>query len=677
MPSIPTRLATTLLSLLLLVTATATAAPAAADDVSGQLKKLSLEELLDTRVTLASKKSEQLRDAPAAIYVIGSEEIRRSGLNSIPELLRLVPGLEVARISASKWAITSRGFNGTYANKLLVLIDGRSVYTPTFSGVNWDEIDLLLPDVDRIEVIRGPGATLWGANAVNGVINIVTLDTTDTDGWLLTGGAGDPEQGFAGLRYGTALGSDAHLRLWAKGQQQNRFSLVNGSEAKDDWRSWRGGIRSDWQPRDGDRFTLQGTIFDGEAGQTETVLNSFTFPTHLTRDSDISFEGGSILGRWTRQLDAGGELSLQLYYDRSDRNEQTLEETRQTGDLDLQHRFPLSEKQELVWGAGYRLLRDDFGNSLPFGLLPDSRTRHLYSAFLQDDITLQADRWRLIVGSKFEHNDFTGFELQPNLRLVFTPDDDTTVWGAVSRAVRTPSRVDNDTRINFAAWQDWSSFPPTLFVMGRQGSDAVESEELTAYELGLRMQPAERLSLDLALFLNDYSDLVTTETGTPFFETSPAPAHMFIPLVNVNNGKGQTYGGELLLAWDALDIWRLTASYSYLQMHLEEPAAGGLTEDLEGSSPQHQAKLRSQLDLPQDLEFDASLHYVDRLKAQDIDSYLRLDLRLGWMPADWIELSLVGQNLLDDRHAEFSDNVGFYHSSETPRGGYAQVTLSY
>ncbi len=436
---------------LLLVTAslTLTCSAVSAERSNGvDLTELSIEEVLQLEVTSAAKKPQKLANTAAAIFAITADDIRRSGATSIPEALRMVPGLQVARIDANKWAITSRGFNGRFANKLLVLIDGRSVYTPSFSGVYWEVQDTLLADVDRIEVIRGPGAALWGANAVNGIINIITKHARDTRGSLLTAGAGTEERGFGSLRYGTALSDAAFLRFYAK--YFNRDSSVDpeGQDTSDAWEMVRSGLRLDWQLTDHDDLTVQGDVYHGDAAQTLS-LPSFLPPFRERRTVDIDWAGGNLLARWQHRFSELSNLTLRAYYDRTDRDEKDIiRETRDTFDLDVQHQFSWGSRQDIIWGLGYRFTDDKFTSSPFITIQPNSRSQHLFSAFVQDDITLIKDRLHVILGSKFEHNDYTGFEIQPTARLLWTPHKRHTVWTSISRAVRTPSRGDNDTLTN-------------------------------------------------------------------------------------------------------------------------------------------------------------------------------------------------------------------------------------
>ncbi|MCP5005924.1 MAG: TonB-dependent receptor plug domain-containing protein, partial [Planctomycetes bacterium] len=411
------------------------------------LTSLSLEDLMNIKVTSVSKRPQKLIDAASAIYVITQEDIRRSGATNIPDALRRVPGIQVAHINMNTWAITSRGLNSFLSNKLLVLMDGRSVYTPLFSGVYWDVQDTLLEDIDRIEVIRGPGASLWGDNAVNGVINIITKQAGDTQGGLLSTGYGNEQQGFGNLRYGNKIGNDAYFRVYSKYFNRDNAVDASGKKTNDSWHAQRGGFRIDWDIKKQDSLTVQGDIYDSKFGETAATV-SLTSPFSNTINDDSKFAGWNVLTRWKHTFSEYSNFELQLYYDQTERESIKLREDRDTYDFDFQHRFKFGERQDVVWGLGYRLTHDNIRNSFDFSFNPDSRSMSLYSGFVHDEITLIEDKLRLTVGSKLSYNVFTGLEVQPNARLLWKPCERHSTWLSFSRAVRTPSRAENDIRIN-------------------------------------------------------------------------------------------------------------------------------------------------------------------------------------------------------------------------------------
>jgi iron complex outermembrane receptor protein len=647
------------------VTLAATVAAQEAYHPPAELKKLSVEELLDIDVTSVSKYPEKLSEAAAAVAVLTQEDIHDSGVTSIPEALRLVPGLDVARVDSHTWAISSRGFNDIFANKLLVLIDGRTVYTPLFSGVFWEVQDTLLEDIDRIEVVRGPGATLWGANAVNGVISIITKSARDTQGLLISAGGGTEDRGFGSVRYGVKLDDDAFLRIYTKYFTRDSSVLANDTDAHDAWDMYQAGFRLDWEPTKQNSFTVQGDAYTGSQDETYVVPTiSPPFARKIETTDDVS--GGNLLGRWSHNFSVDSQLSVQAYFDRTERTSAIFGEKRDTGDIDLQHRFALGDRQDVIWGLGFRTTRDDVANSLNVSLRPDSRTLNLYSGFVQDEITIVPERFRLTIGSKFEHNDFTGFEIQPSARVLWTPGHSQSFWASVSRAVRTPSRAESDIVLNSAG------APPGLVTIF--GNPDMESEKLLAYEFGYRIQPINQLKLDLTAFYNDYDDLRTLEP------IRPGPLS---PSIVANKLFGESYGAEISATAQVMSRWRLQGSYTYLdvQLHRESGSHDSSTEiTVERSSPHHQFFVRSILDLGWNVQFDSTLRYVDVLPAVNsvpmrpkIPSYITLDVRLAWSPRKDLEIAIVGQNLLDDRHPEFAPTFIGTQQTEVERSVYGTV----
>ncbi len=626
------------------------------------LTELDLEDLMNIEITSVSKKPQRLSDAAAAIFVITGDDIRRSGVTNIPEALRMAPGLQVARMDANKWAITSRGFNGRYATKLLVLIDGRSVYTPLFSGVYWDIQDTLMEDIDRIEVIRGPGAALWGANAVNGVINIITKHTKDTQDGLVTATAGTEERGHVAIRYGGRRGDDTSYRVYAKYFNREDAVYASGDDAADECSALRAGFRLDRQISDFDTLMLTGNMYDGRSGERA----SLSVPVQRTVNTEAEINGINLLGRWEHKVSAASNIMLQLYYDRTERQDVSLDEIRDILDLEFNHQFSIGEHHRIIWGFGYRFTRDNLDNTLSISFTPDRRSDDLYSAFIQDDIWLVKDRLRLRIGSKFEHNDYTGFEIQPNARLILTPGGDYSVWASVSRAVRTPSRVGHGASVT-------TPLPPSAGVPGNSvtviGNDNFNSEKLMAYEMGYRLHATEQLSLDAALFYNDYDEAISYEILIPPW---PGPYTLLID----NKLKGHLYGAELAANFQVLEWWRLQSSYTYLQMqlHLDRDSTDQTSELTEGENPHHQFSIRSSMNMKKDLDLDLWARYVDSLPTQGMSSYVTLDVRLAWRPHKDLELSIVGQNLLDSQHPEFQSFLDYTFSTEVERSVYGKIT---
>jgi len=601
----------------------------------GALKKLTLEQLMNLEVTSVSKRPEKLSQAASAIQVITQEEIRRSGVTSLPEALRLASNLEVAQVDSRQWAISARGFNGTTANKLLVLIDGRTVYTPLYSGVFWDVQHVPLWDVDRIEVISGPGATLWGANAVNGVINVITKRAQETRGLHVSGGGGTELQDFGGARYGGAASSSVHYRVYGMGFNRDPSRLPNDQGAGDDWHLEQGGGRLDWERSERTHLTLQSDVYDGRVAQPASP--------------DIGVSGGNVVGRWSHTFSATADARLQLYYDRTHRDiPGTFAEDLDTYDVDFQHRAVLARRHEVVWGVGYRLINDSVGNSAALAFLPSHVHRKWFTGFVQDEIALIPDRLHVVVGTKVEHNDYTGIEVQPSGRVSWTPARGGALWAAVSRAVRTPSRIDREL------------FAPGLPPYFLQGGPDFRSEELLAYELGYRVQAENRLGVTLATFYNDYDNLRSIEQVNP-----PAPT----PIVLANGLTGKSYGAELTADYRLTDTWRLRAGYTEMRVSTE-PKPGSTDTTRSTSDPDRQVSLRASLDLPAQFKVDAAARYVGQIKNPQVPAYGELDLRLAWRPVATLELSVVGQNLLHASHTEFGAAAS---RREIERGVYGRL----
>ena len=587
----------------------------------------------------------------------------------------MAPGLDVARVDSHTWAVSSRGFNDSFANKLLVLMDGRSSYTPLFSGVYWDVQDTMLEDIDRIEVIRGPGATMWGANAVNGVINIITRSAKDTQGGLVVAGGGTEELGFGALRYGGKLAENAYYRVYTKYDSRDSSVTPNGDTADDRWMMGRTGFRVDWDATSRSAVTFQGDAYGGQLDQTYR-LPTLTAPDYsevVSQPVDVS--GGNILAKWRQELGGESDTTLQLYYDYTRRKAPSFfTEERNTFDADWQHHLKLGERQDWVWGLGYRLTGDDIAGSFLTSYTPKKRSTQLFNFFAQDDIELIRDRVHLTLGSKLEHNDYTGFELQPGARLSWALDHLQTIWASVARAVRTPSRAESDIRlVNSVS----AGAPPTVNTVF--GSDDYRSEDLLAYEVGYRIQPHHRLSFDLAGFYNVYDDLRTTEFRGAAIDPSLPGSPVVARLEVDNEASGETFGGELTANWHATDWWHWRASYALFeaQIHTKAGSTDGDAEDDERKSPHHQFALQSSFDLPWRLHLDATARYVDQLKELAVSSYFTLDLRLAWKPSRNLELSIVGQNLLDDRHPEFTPTIIPTQKTETQRSVYGKITFEF
>jgi iron complex outermembrane receptor protein len=612
---------------------------------------LSLEDLVNVKVTSVSRKEEKLNDAAAAIFVLSNDDLRRSGATTIADALRLVPGLQVAAIDSGNWAISARGFNSQFADKLLVMIDGRTVYSPLFSGVYWDAQQVFLEDVDRIEVIRGPGATVWGANAVNGVINILSKSARDTQGGLIYGGGGDVHLALGGARYGGKIGDDTWYRVYGAYQLNDDFHYSNGRSANDSWDLVKGGFRVDHYTRNDGQLTWQGDVYSGNlAGHTGDMY------------------GFNTLGRWKQSLSERSSYEVQAFFDHTYRNDVLAEVSLDTADLTFQHTLGLGDRNDVIWGLGYRFTdsRLHRANSPAVTILDHEIPLHLFSAFIQDEFKIIPDKLTFTLGTKIEHNDFTGLELQPNARLVYKPAENQTVWAAVSRAVRTPSESEGLASVAFISGAPIVGPGGGLYVPTVMGSPDAKSEVLLAYELGYRIQPTHRLTVDLAAFYNDYSRLLSRQPED-FIPGAPLGT---LQVISENSLRGESYGGEAVVTFAPLDSWRLSASYSFLMLNVRgAPAADARA--LELNAPTHQVVLRSSYDFARHFSLDAQLRYVDNV--QRISAYVTADVRLSYRPTADLELSLVGQNLLDDRHPEQASPLGM-PTTEVPRGFYGRIT---
>jgi iron complex outermembrane receptor protein len=628
----------------LALSACATLPPAStAPPTAVALKKLSLRELMDIEVTSVSRAPTKLSQTAASIQVITSDDIHRSGATTLTEALRLAPNLQVAQTNGHDWAITARGFNGasistgSIANKLLVMIDGRSIYTPLFGGVFWDAQHVPLEDIDRIEIVSGPGGTLWGANAVNGVINIITKSAADTQGGTATVAVGSLLEKSAAVRYGGTVGRDVSYRVFGQHLDAGSTMRANGADSHDDWNLTQAGARADYRRSDADTVTVQGDFYKGDQGIPSTAL----------------INGQNVLARWTHVTSPLSDWMVQLYFDRTRRSFPVVsfDEELQTADLDFQHRFPLGGRSSFLWGVGYRYMWDDVHNGSSFSFLPAKLAMRLASGFVQDEVTSPGAAMKLTFGAKFEHNDFSGLETQPSVRLAWTPPGRQMAWAAASRAVRSPARFDTEIHIGRAL-----------------GDRDFVAEKLTAYELGYRVTPAETLSLSLAAFHNRYTDLRSVNQNVA------------VPgaLVFANDLEASTFGLELAGAYEPAAWWRLRGGYTYLEKDIRRltPEVLVFSDAFEAQDPQGQILLQSVMDLPHGVQLDVVGRHIAELPASrfgpEVPAYTTADLRLAWHIARW-EISAVAQNLAGD-HPEFNSPVLWY---EIPRGFQGRLSFSW
>lgn len=631
---------------------------------------LSLEELMNLVVTSVSKKAQTLAETAAAVHVIKAEDIRRSGATNIPEALRLAPGVQVAAIGHNRWSVSIRGFNSRFSNKLLVLVDGRAIYSPAFSGVFWEHNDIPLDNIERIEVIRGPGGSLWGANAVNGIINIITYSAQSTQGGLLSAAVGDEVRANALARYGWALDDETHVRLHANTKSIDAAQAVAGGDGPDNWKSKQAGFRLD-ATRARDSYTLQGSISDYQAGDRVTAFSAAP-PYATILNTDGNGQTAHLLGKWEHPTDTGSR-SIQAFVDHSDTDLGVARYSNNTFDLEYLQQAT-GDTHDLVWGLGYRVSKDQIDATAHVLFADPRKTFNLYSAFIQDEITLVPKRWRLTLGSRFEHNDFTGFEAQPNIRLLWTPSQQDSVWAAASRAVRTPSRGER-------ASTAFVSPPKPPFVplpLATVGNPNMDSEKLAALDLGWRRQWSPKLNTEVAAFYYRYAGLrgilPPGPTTLPLFSGfSP-----YLPLDLTNTIGADSYGLELAVDWQPLSNWRLQANTSLFKIRARDALPGASGGEFLGAAPSHQVSLRSSLDITPHWQWDVWLRHVAKLDGSTpgfdaVPAYTSLDMRVAWKPQPKLEISLVGQNLLDAAHPEIVMTNIFSTPVRIERGVYLKA----
>jgi iron complex outermembrane receptor protein len=630
----------------LIATLGVSASPAMASDVDPFA--LSPEQLFDAEVVSASRTLENVWDASAAIYVVSTADIERAGVTSIPEALRLVPGVQVARINSAGWAVSVRGFNSPLANKLLVLIDGREIYDPLFSGVYWDVQDTVLEDIDRIEVIRGPGASLWGANAVNGVINIITKPAAETQGALVSATAGAEERGAITARYGGSIADRGHWRLYGRGFDRAGQETLKGADDNSAWQALRAGFRMDLDLDARNALTVQGDAYRSETGQLRGVP-TLTAPYSVVARESIDADGGNILARWTREAENGGRLTAQAFLDRTTRDQLPLEYRRTTFDVDTQYELPKLGWHNFVAGVRYRQTHDEITPTQIITSASSTHSEDSLSVFAQDQITLPKS-WRLTIGSKFEDNDYTGLEVQPTARLQWNGKD-AMIWGSASRAVRSPSELEREFNVVTGVIPPNPIIPVPVSVELQPNRD-FESEVLLAYEVGVRKRWSS-VELDVTAFHNEYDGLEALSLQTPRFALNPL--HVVLPIAATNSTAAWTDGLETTLAWRVDQDFRIALNYSLLSMSLHgPPAAVAIASQVaETQFPRKQGNVRFQWDVTDRFALDSTFYYMDELPGYGVKSYVRSDLRVAYRLADHLQIEVIGQDLFDQSHREF------------------------
>jgi len=657
-------------------TASSAAAAAFGDQSQASLAGESLQDLMSIQVTTVSKTEQKLSQTAAAVFVITQEDIARSGATDIPDLLRMVPGMDVAQINANTWAITARGFNARFGNELQVLVDGRSVYTDSFGGVFWDQLDLPLEDIEKIEVIRGPGGSIWGGNAVNGVINIITKKASKTRGATVVAGGGTTEQGFGVLQYGGEAGKSTNYRVYSQYFNDGHLPALGGGDGGDGWHMLRGGFRSDTELSSRDTLTFEGDIFTGSEGSPTTNLPSLTSPGAVNVEDIFNLSGGFLQGVWSHEYSARSDSILEVSFDQYKRND-VLHDHRGTLDINFQHHIDWGERQSVVWGAEYRESISKSDGSFYISFVPANLNTWLYSGFVEDQIAVVPNKVLFTAGARLESNYYSGFGLMPSARVAWTVGARDTVWGAVSRALRTPSAVDANLRANLGSFPGPGGGPDLLAFIGNPN---VKDEELTAFEAGYRAAISSTVNIDLAAFYNFYDHQETQEPSAPFFEDSPAPPHLVIPSTYGNLMHGETDGLEVSANWRAASRWMLSPGYAFEQIHMHlDPASQDTTSvaAAQGSSPSHSAQLRSHVNVWRGFSWDASSYFIGRLADPSIPSYTRLDTQVSWNFSERTAISFVGQNLAQDHHEEFVDTSDTERTTLVKRGAYVKFTARF
>lgn len=652
--------------------------PALPDD----LTNLELEKLLnlDIELTSPSKKGQKLSEISSAVFVLTNDDIRRSGVTHVAEALRLVPGLNVTRVASDQWAISSRGFNQTYSDKLLVMLDGQSIFTPLVNGVLWELNEISLEDIDRIEVIRGPGGAIWGANAVNGVINIISKHSADTRGVHISAGGGNKERGFASGRFGGRIGEDTYYRGYSRSSIRDSQELLSGEPSHDAWRISTAGFRLDSYLNERDSVFLRSDFTYSDAQGLMTIPSLSPYESGVLEREKYE-RGASINSKWKHLLSNSSQMDFSFDYRLDNRTTPFITINTNNTHLEYHHRFRLLDAHDISYGLEYRFYSDSSEPTPADKLNPLSRSTNLYTLFLHDDINISQDT-RLTLGTKLEQNDHTGLEVMPNVRLLWRAMEDSSVWLAISRAVSTPSRVADDAIVPVSVIQDPAYDMPIILSMF--GNRDVKARNLLAFEIGARSKLLDNLSIDLSTFHNQYDDIYSLDQEEPYIGQYPTnnQTAIIVPIIFGNRLSGTTTGAELVADWRATKWWRLVGWYTYITLDIDKGDSSDPLEQVqfnEGSTPNNQFHLRNSFNVQEGIEIDQLLRYVDRISYSKIDSYVELDVRLGWFPYKDknLEFSLVGQNLLNNKHSENVSSLFAPPQTEIQRGAYVQVTWKY
>jgi iron complex outermembrane receptor protein len=631
------------------------------------LLNLSMEDLMKVEVSTASRHSESRKQTPAAITVLTAEDIRRSGATSLPEVLRLVRGVYVARLDANKWSVSSRGFGGRFANKMLVLVDGVSIYSPLFSGTFWEAENVMIEDIERIEVIRGPGGATWGANAVNGTINIITKPASET-GNLLRAGTGTEDRARLGVRVSEQVSEDLALRVSGQYLHRGEMEFPQGGGSLDEYYGGDTQFRMDWNPNERDHLTLAAKYIHMKAHESYVLAQRFVPWSRTSHDISLLDQTNLSL-QWNRQQDHGGEMTLRAYFDYWDNRSVVLDDRRYVVDVEHEWRRPVGDRVELVYGGGINHVWDDIGARYG-AFFPEHTSDTTVDFFGSISYWAVPEKLRLVAGTRAEMNDYTGFEIEPTLRATWLAAENHTVWASISRAIRVPARGETDI------------FLPSLGFPGGYaalvGNDGMESESLIAYELGYRFTPRPTLALELELFFNHYHDLRTIELTRPYVAWQPAPM-LVVPFVSRNNMEAESAGGSIFIDWRPVERWRLRAHWTYFNLTLRPQfrTLDLLTEDATNDAPRHIFTIWNSFDITPKVTLDAILQYTDRLDGLDVEDYFTANLRLGWKPREDLEIAIVGSNLLEPERLEYRSSLVNTETALIERGIYAEVSWQF
>jgi iron complex outermembrane recepter protein len=640
---------------------------------SSDLTQMSIEDLMNLEVTSGAKKEEPVQRTAAAIFVITSDDIRRSGATNLPDVLRMAPGLDVAQTSGNTWAVSSRGFNDAFANKMLVLVDGRTVYSPVFSGVFWDAQDILLADVERIEVITGPGAALWGTNAVNGVINIITKNSAKTQGAVLTAGGGNVVGGYGAGQYGGQLPGGGTYRVFAKGFSTESVAGIGDQGPQDGWNLQHGGFRADWILNSRDSLTVEGDLFRSDGQGTTDFTTSLAPLTFGPVPGGLEDHGGDVLGHWKRTFSARSEISLQVYFDHATADAGFVTGTSNTVDVEFQHHVAIGKRHDVVWGIDYRAIQINTAGGIPVSLNPPRTRENLASVFAQDEIELMPGRLRLTLGGRVQREYSSGIDFQPDARLLWTPTTRQAVWLAASRALRGISP--SDTSVD--AFLGPVPGPGGLLIVPEAlGNLSIRPEAEIAFQIGYRAQLTSSVSISATAYLNHYTRLNGENAGTPILETGSGIPFLLLPEIEDNKIDGQTHGIEFFGNWKPVSIWKLSGGYTWLDGVFRDGSADAAPNTTAATlnAPHHQFSIRSSLDLPHQIEFDSALYRVGPLDTFAVPGYYRLDARIGWRVGEHAEFAVVGQNLLSPAHMEFESLPDWFEAAAIRRSYYGKVT---